>query len=198
MEKACIKSYLDIIEEFDDKDFLLNYIRYKISPTLKGIKPSYLMIFGKNKNRDFFNVWKEYKDYIKTNLNIEFIELKETDKSIHVLFYKSKILKNILKTETNRKFLSYFGYKNFDMIEECLIQLRNRYELSCSHEIGVFLGYPVHDVVHFIYPTKKECLLNGYWKVFKDKENAEKVFNAYDNCRLEIYNYMNKNKISVY
>lgn len=190
MNRACVKSYLEMIHHFEDRDFLLNYIRYNIAATLKGIKPSYLMIFSKKKNRDLYKNWKDNRRYISDNLNIEFIELKYDERSIHVLFYKKNKLEKILKDKTNRKFLLNFGYNNLDSIKETILHLRNRYEISCSHEIGVFLGYPVHDVVHFIYPTEKECILSGYWKVFGDREAAEKTFKEYDKCRIEVLNNM--------
>ncbi len=186
MEKACIKSYLDLIDDLDNRDFLLNYIKYNIAATLKGIKPSYLMVFHKNQTRDFYTGWKNYRTYIASSLDIEFLELKEDGKSIHVLFYRKSALKKTLRRRSNREFLSRFGYNKLDDLGQTLELLAKRYEISCPHEIGVFLGYPVDDVVHFIYPSKKECLLSGYWKVFTDRQGAEETFKAYDQCRIDV------------
>ena len=52
------------------------------------------------------------------------------------------------------------------------------------HEIGVFLGYPIEDVIGFI--NNKGCNFKccGYWKVYGDKEKAIKEFARYDKCRM--------------
>ena len=47
------------------------------------------------------------------------------------------------------------------------------------HEIGIFLGYPLDDVEGFIKNKGQNFLLNGYWKVYSNKEEKEKIFKAY-------------------
>ena len=54
------------------------------------------------------------------------------------------------------------------------------------HEIGLFLGYPLADVVGFVENKGKNCLCTGFWKVYGDEQEAKKQFARYQKCR-EIY-----------
>ena len=54
------------------------------------------------------------------------------------------------------------------------------------HEIGLFLGYPLPDVLGFIRYGGKNSKLTGYWKVYGDERDAERRFTSYRKCS-EIY-----------
>ena len=51
------------------------------------------------------------------------------------------------------------------------------------HEIGAFLGYPLHDIYGFIYHRDAGCILTGEWKVYEDEDGARKLFMRYNKCR---------------
>ena len=55
-------------------------------------------------------------------------------------------------------------------------------EDSFPHEIGIFLGYPVEDVKSFIQNHGENYILSGVWKVYHDKETAERTFRLYSEC----------------
>ena len=57
----------------------------------------------------------------------------------------------------------------------CLIR-RLRESEEFPHEIGLFLGYPIEDVVGFIRYAGKGCKLSGLWKVYGDAEAASRLF----------------------
>ena len=54
------------------------------------------------------------------------------------------------------------------------------------HEIGVFLGYPLYDVEGFI--EQRECVMMGYWKVYRYPSAARRLFALYDACIRELLN----------
>ena len=60
----------------------------------------------------------------------------------------------------------------------CIRELRHRLKDSTEfpHEIGLFLGYPIEDVVGFIRYAGKGCKLSGLWKVYGDAEAASRLF----------------------
>ena len=62
------------------------------------------------------------------------------------------------------------------------------------HEIGAFLGYPIHDIYGFIYHKNEGCLLTGEWKVYAQAEQAEKIFCRYQLCRKAILKRVNEGK----
>ncbi|MDO4518091.1 MAG: DUF3793 family protein, partial [Bacillota bacterium] len=69
-------------------------------------------------------------------------------------------------------------------------RLSNREDFP--HEIGLFLGYPPEDVKGFIDDKESDlgkacgacrnCKSVGYWKVYHNPEEAEKIFNRYRKC----------------
>ena len=51
------------------------------------------------------------------------------------------------------------------------------------HEIGVFLGYPLEDVIGFIR-NKGQCFCClGCWKAYSNEAQARRVFALYEKCR---------------
>ena len=68
--------------------------------------------------------------------------------------------------------------------DELLDQLAER--LCCEgdfpHEIGVFLGYPLADVIGFIQNRGKSFTTCGYWKVYTDPTAAQAEFDRYKKC----------------
>lgn len=189
--------YINKINGLDDKAYILMLIAYNASPTIARLKPSSLMVFKNNANRDLFSIWEKYKDDIKNSLKIDYYELKRTEKSIHVLFYDYINLDTVLRNRDNMAFLNRFGYSNEMDIYKLLDLLKKRYENVCPHEIGIFLGYPISDVMDFIECPNKECLMKGYWKVYNDLEKAREIFQIYDKSKIKVVNYIaRKTKIN--
>ena len=134
-------------------------------------------------------------DYIKSSIDemnekfkekgiqIEILREEETWALIYV--YRVKKLEEDLKKNEVSKFLRENGYKEtcvnyaISLLKKRLMDLK-----AFPHEIGVFLGYPIEDVIGFI--NNKGCNFKccGYWKVYGDKEKAIKEFARYDKCRM--------------
>ena len=84
-------------------------------------------------------------------------------------------------------FLSAQGYTDFSG-EGCLATLTRRLA-QCEdfpHEIGVFLDYPLEDVIGFIHNRGSGFCCLGCWKAYSNAEAAEKTFALYRKCR-EVY-----------
>ena len=59
-------------------------------------------------------------------------------------------------------------------------QLRSQEEFP--HEIGLFLGYPLGDVIGFIENHGQNCLCCGVWKVYTNPETAAGAFRKFSKC----------------
>lgn len=68
--------------------------------------------------------------------------------------------------------------------EKCLVRLVKRLQNNegFPHEIGLFLGYPPVDVKGFINHPRQGVKCVGFWKVYGDKEQAERTFSSYRKC----------------
>lgn len=51
------------------------------------------------------------------------------------------------------------------------------------HEIGLFLSYPLEDVVGFVENQGRNCKCTGCWKVYGDEQGALRQFSRYRKCR---------------
>ena len=69
-------------------------------------------------------------------------------------------------------------------VDGFLKQLSNRLclEHDFPHEIGIFLGYPLEDVVGFIENQGKNYTCSGYWKTYGDPQEATRRFDSYREC----------------
>lgn len=158
-------------------------IAYHLAPALAGIKPANIVSLCKKK---FSAIHREIKD-LNEQLNcrgIYFEILCECEKRVLVMGYRKNVLWGYLCTEEIRRLLSSFGYCVEKGAEECIDCLKKRMALKdFPHEIGAFLGYPVHDIYGFIEHRGEGCLLTGEWKVYENAEEAERLFKRYNTCR---------------
>ena len=51
------------------------------------------------------------------------------------------------------------------------------------HEIGVFLGYPLSDVIAFMRDGGRGCRCSGCWKAYTNECEAMRIFQRYKACR---------------
>jgi len=169
----------------DDKDYLRMNIAYWAAPTIAQRKPSNLLSFSHN-HRDLYNLWEAYKEETVAKLQLEYFEIRKCATRVLVIFFdRVALLKTLLNTN-NRNFLTTMGYLGKLELEEYLVLLKRRFERGCPHEVGIFLGIPLKDVVGFIENRGKGCLLNSYWKVYHNPKKAKAIFASYDRARAEV------------
>lgn len=182
MRNNAFLELVKVVDSFDDKNYIISTIAYSAAPTVEGKKPSTVVNLGKNQ-RNLRVLWQKYKDYVAGSLGVSFFELRHTEESILVLIYKPKLLGNSLFKKSSMKLLRDYGYTDDMSILECLEHLKSRYSFGCPHEMGIFLGIPVDDVISFIENQGAKCLLCRYWKVYHNPRRAMCIFNAYDKAK---------------
>lgn len=157
------------------------------APFLKGIKDSALLVLKADDAKLMGRTLCKMNAKCKTMY-------RYGDKII-LLIYREKGMKKLLRKRKVRKFLAHYGYEDAyqlgeeKFLHEILEHLKQRFEKAYGkskefpHEIGVFLGYPMEDVVGFIENDGRNSLMTGYWKVYSNKERAIQIFNDYDKAR---------------
>ncbi len=158
-------------------------VAYFCGPALAGIKPSNLVSIGKAEVPDIYNKITA----LNSRLNKKGIYADivcECDKRVLLLVYRRKALLSYLEKPEITDFLISCGYgKNLEL-NEYINTLKSRLNMcDFPHEIGAFLGYPLHDIYGFINHKNEGCLLTGEWKVYKNMEYAKKQFAIYAACR---------------
>lgn len=181
--KHDIKNFYELLNSMEDKEYIENYISFNVALISAGLKPSATFTL-KRENKLLFKAWNKYgNDYLKS-LNLNYIDLRDTENALIILIYDEKLLEKFVSKADNRKLLDSLGYENIDDINMVLNKLQVRYqEYNCPHELGVFLGYPIDDVVDFMKCSEKKCLFCGYWKVYNKGHKAKEIFNLFDEVK---------------
>ena len=153
------------------------------SPTLAGLKTGNLFAYPLDEAKDpetFIRVWNKELEEKGIQLRI----LRKSERKALIYVYRVSRLQNVLQEEKAEQILKKYGYAGMNT-EECMQHLSLRCEnFSCfPHEIGLFLGYPIHDVEGFIEYGGKNCRMCGCWKVYCEEESANRTFALYEKCR---------------
>lgn len=152
------------------------------APTLAGLKTA-----------NMFRLRHESKEALEEQIHslseklnvkgvyVEVLKMEEEHALMYV--YRSNKLKSDLALPSAMHLLEYYGYPSFD-VEECLAMLKERIAQSMEfpHEIGIFLSYPLEDVLGFIEQKGKNFKYSGLWKVYGDVHEAIKLFMKYKKC----------------
>ena len=97
--------------------------------------------------------------------------------------YRESHLTAMLSDTQNAAFLRSCGYERLDAqgALNTLVRRLNESE-SFPHEIGLFLGYPLGDVLGFIEHRGRNCLCCGRWKSYTDPCAAQRCFERCAKC----------------
>ena len=151
------------------------------SPTLARLKLGNL--FNMVVDPDFFGDFARLRDeFLKKGVRLTLLNYAGGRALVYI--YRSDELSARLQDLRTQAFLSTCGYGDFS-VDAALRTLRSRlrgYD-AFPHEIGVFLGYPLEDVIGFIENAGRNCLTCGCWKVYSNELEALKAFQRYEKCK---------------
>lgn len=156
-------------------------LAFHCAPTLFGLKPANLIAHAAEV--DIMSA----KDVIDALLiqGIVCEELCSCDRKRLTLVYREKMLKEHLNAPEVWGFLLSMGYPVALGFGAVINHLKKRVIMTGGfpHEVGVFLGYPLEDVMGFIKNKGQNCKLCGYWKVYGDADRAKSLFHQFNSCR---------------
>lgn len=176
------------------------------SPTLAGVKPasafSLLRYHCVGHRVDGRQVMAELRDGLldavlrdinaatePKGVRVEAFARRRGSTMIYV--HRPELFDEFVGAEPVATMLEIEGYDVRDP-RACLLRLRERIASfdRCPrdrygrdrypHEIGFFLGYPLHDVLAFVRQRQRGVLLRGCWNVYDDVAHAQSTFNMYD------------------
>lgn len=166
-----------------DRTFEAMLVR-QCAPTLAGLKPGSLFCITAE---DLENVRKKVRFWDQRlealGLSVRVLLERREAKSALVYVYRDNQLEQSLGATDRRSFLIGMGYKGGGT-EQMLDQLAERMsnQSDFPHEIGVFLGYPLRDVVGFIENRGQNFTCCGLWKSYSDPNTIQRCFTCYRQC----------------
>ena len=149
------------------------------APTLLGIKCANLISVSICE-KDIFQFGKELNH--RSGLSLKLL-CRCNERQLLYIYHKNLLEMQLCQSNIKEYLLDY-GYSDKMSLSEMLDHLAKRIKYkNFPHEIGIFLGYPLADVVGFIENRGKNCLLCGCWKVYSDPDGARQKFAKYGRCR---------------
>lgn len=151
------------------------------APTLAGLKTGSLFGYRYDDEKALTKAVSDNNRMLNQK-GVYFVILKAENGRALIYVYRKKALEQKLNNIRIRNFLKPYGYLGFE-IASCLDVLRNNLKNSeFPHEIGLFLGYPIDDVIAFINNKGENCECCGCWKAYTNVTDAEKIFALYKKC----------------
>lgn len=162
---------------------LEKYLIEHCSPTLASLKTANL--FGICV-ADYTNLMVEIKKLNDKFIpkGIEIVLLKYENNRALLYVCRKKQLEKDFKKPGVAVFMKKCGYQTVD-VDYAINKLRQKLKFSPEfpHEIGMFLGYPLEDVIGFINNEGKNSKCTGCWKVYCNECQAKKTFAQFEKCR---------------
>lgn len=155
------------------------------SPTLAGIKTGNLFTAKYRTKAELTEEIRRFNLRFRDK-GLRLTLLSYTKTRANVYLYRPKYLKHDILDSEAASILRRLGYKP-ENADRCVAQLAWRMK-QCSdrehfpHEIGLFLGYPPEDVRGFMEHKDEGCKCTGFWKVYGDRQAAERTFDSYRKC----------------
>lgn len=173
------QDFFQIIQDINPEDIEMK-LALECAPLLSGLRSANLINISK----------KQFKRLrsILNNTDISYYILFNGNEKFTVLLYRYDVLVNYLSQTVTRTLLNKMGYPSAN-IYELLYLFSIRYKGfvygkgEFPHEMGVFLGYPIEDVIGFIENDGKNFLCTGYWKVYEDLPAKTKLFKRFEQVK---------------
>ena len=154
------------------------------APTLAGLKPASLFRYQPGAGQSgsaMAAAW--HAALCDRGVAVRVLKTCPRTGAVLVYVYRPAQIATLLKKRDVLQFLQSEGYRP-GTADELLAQLSQR--LCCEgdfpHEVGIFLGYPLADVVGFIQNREQNFTACGHWKVYTDPAAAQQQFARYKKC----------------
>lgn len=145
-----------------------------LGPVILGSKPSEILnisIRDINKESKLNDIKKFFSNCSKISYRVIYMN----DTSYRLLFFNKDTLNNAF-TKKSINFLKFIGYPKefcFDTYLDILVD--RLHDRDFPHEIGIFLGYPLKDVVGFMGYGSHSFVKTNLWRIYGDETISNEV-----------------------
>ncbi len=166
-------------EQENELQVLREKVAAQCAPVIFDVKPSNLLILESVDEKQLQIMMK------KMDLHCQlFYQTKA--KTIWFVCRKDR-MRTLLQNPEIAAFFESKKYRDIQKIsvEQVIDRVGKRFAFhkkgrtEYPHELGLLLGYPLEDVKGFIENEGKCYLCSGYWKVYKNEQEAKQTFFLY-------------------
>lgn len=159
-----------------ETEFLTWFVQL-IAPVLIGAKPAEILSFPSDEKQ------KQKLESIKTSIKCSKLLFKEfsyCSKCTKLFIYNPQAVNETLQDKRNQRFLLQLGYPTDYSLDAYIDTLMHKMGAGIiPDEIGVFLGYPLKDVMGFIgHKSLKLTKVKG-WRVYGDPRLSDQKYNDF-------------------
>ena len=173
---------------------LERYLVEHCSPTLASIKTANLFTYAYSSEEEVqeqIALWNASMN----DKGIFVMELRRSEKAALIYVCRKSFLERDLKKPGVAQFMKRYGYTSLEPEDALkLLQSKLQAQEEFPHEIGIFLGYPLGDVIGFIKNAGHNCKCTGCWKVYDNELEALRTFAMFDKCRKIYVNLWNQGR----
>jgi len=151
-----------------------------LAPLVLGIKPSVLL----NVSLENEVEWIEFEKLFTQRKALQTKEIRELNGRMQVIFYQREKLDLVLRQKPVQEFLITMNYPKQYSLDAYLSLLKHRIiSLKFPHEVGVFLGYPLKDVLGFMGLLPLPYKRTQGWRIYGDEPPSNEVYEKYRQAR---------------
>lgn len=165
------------------RDFGTAFIT-QCAPVMAGLKPANLFRWVEPDARAMYAILASWREQLQPRgVRIAVLKACARTSAFLIYVYRENPLREILQRGDVEEYLRRCGYPG-GSLQDRLDHLSARLctEAEFPHEIGIFLGYPLEDVLGFVRHKGKNYTCKGYWKAYGDPEAARARFASYRKC----------------
>lgn len=170
-----------------DRDCLASFLALELAEVLHGAKPANLVSLANKRRpcgRNLYLLWKEHGVALLKESGLKVKVLADRGTSVLLLCYREPALRSLLERKSVQVILARAGYREPRDFSRVLAELEERVAGDgFPHEIGVFLGYPLKDVVGFLGWAPLSFTCQGPWKIFGKPEESLRLAEVHRECR---------------
>lgn len=185
---ACLFANL---RDQDEQTYMEKLIIFHAKQIQYKVKVAKILTF----RNEYKNAYKNYSVYalpILEMMHLKSFIISKNQEYFTVFIYDEELLNAILKNKQVKNCLKcYANYPMLSTVEEYLLFLQKRFiTQACPDEIGIFLGYPVEDVISYIQKEGREFLCCKHWKVYHNMDKSLALFAEIDTVCEKVANML--------
>lgn len=159
-----------------------SYIKWVLSvlgPVILGSKPCEILnISCKDPLKD--KKVEEVESFFKDCFRVSYKLININDGGFRILFVNKSSLSKVLDNKKCINFLKFIGYPSYSNVDDYIEILVNKlHSDEFPHEIGIFLGYPLKDVVGFMGYGNYKFYETRAWRIYGDPDISYEIYNKF-------------------
>ncbi|HEY6837897.1 MAG TPA: DUF3793 family protein [Geobacteraceae bacterium] len=180
----------------DSRACLASLLALESAEVIAGVKPANLVNIANRMRpcgQNPYELWYAHGEALLAGTGLQALVLLDRGDALLLYLYRSDLLQDVLVRKPVATILERCGYRNPASIPASLAQLQARVAMaSFPHEIGIFLGYPLKDVLAFMGQIDLPFACQGPWKIYGKPEQSLELADCYRQCRYRMARHLQR------